>query len=88
MLLLAAVGRTFAAPWIPRMGIHGSTATARTLALVGGGHPAVAPIAAALADHSPRLVDWAPTIASVLGLDLPEAEGKDLVEAGGLRSVV
>jgi hypothetical protein len=81
LLLLAAPGRTFAAPWIPVSGIHGSIATERTLAIVGGGHPAVAEIAASIAARPPRLRDWAPTLASVLNIDLPEAEGIDLLDA-------
>jgi len=86
LLLLAAPGRTFAAPWIPVSGIHGSTATARTLAIVGGGHPAVAEIAGAISARPPRLRDWAPTLAGVLNIDLPDAEGIDLVRADAVNA--
>ena len=87
LLLLAAPGRTFAAPWIPLGGIHGSACTDRTLAIVGGGHPAVAEIAASISTHPPRLRDWSPTLAGVLGIDLPDADGTDLLEAVELKSV-
>jgi Type I phosphodiesterase / nucleotide pyrophosphatase len=86
LLLLAAQGRVFAAPWIPVTGIHGSTSTERTLAIVGGGHDAVADIAASIACRSPRLRDWAPTLAGLLGIDLPNAEGIDLLEVAEVES--
>jgi hypothetical protein len=75
LLLLAAPGRVFAAPWVPAGGVHGSTATARTLAIVGGGHPVVPGIAAWIEERPPRLQDWAPTLAGLLGIELPDADG-------------
>lgn len=57
---------------------HGGATTARTLAIVAGGHPAVVAIATAIGERPPHLADWAPTIASVLGLDLAETDGRDL----------
>jgi len=86
LLLLAATGRVFAAPWIPVNGIHGSLSTDRTLAIVGGGHPAVADIAGSIVDRSPRLRDWSPTLAALLGIDLPEADGFDMLESSVLES--
>jgi hypothetical protein len=86
LLLLAAPGRTFAAPWIPVSGIHGSTATDRTLAIVGGGHPAVAEIGASIAERPPRLRDWAPTLAGVLNIDLPAAEGVNLLSGDAVSA--
>jgi hypothetical protein len=86
LLLLAAPGRVFSAPWIPVAGIHGSTATDRTLAIVGGGHPAVADLAGSIAAASPRLRDWAPTLAALLDIELPEADGIDLLELPAMRS--
>ena len=80
LLLLAAPGRVFAGPSIPLAGIHGSAGTARTLAVVGGGHPAVSNIGRAIEERSPRLQDWAPTIACLLGIDLPLAEGLNMLE--------
>ena len=86
LLLLAAPGRVFAAPRIPTAGVHGSLSTDRTLAIVGGGHPAVSEIAASISARPPRLRDWAPTLASLLGIDLPDADGLDLIEAAELQT--
>lgn len=86
LLLLAAPGRTFAAPWIPAAGIHGSTSTDRTLAIVGGGHAAVKDIAASIGTRPPRLRDWSPTLAGLLGIDLRDAEGLDLLEVTELET--
>jgi hypothetical protein len=86
MLLLAAHGRVFAAPWIPVSGVHGSISTARTLAIVGGGHPAVGGIAASIVDRSPRLQDWGLTIGGLLEVALPDADGLDLLEVPEMRS--
>jgi arylsulfatase A-like enzyme len=57
---------------------HGGATTCRTLAIVAGGHPSVGAIATAIQDRPPHLADWAPTIASVLGLDLATTDGYDL----------
>lgn len=67
----------------PVRGFHGGPGAALTLAVIGGGHQAVAAIAAAIGDERlpPALADWAPTIAAVLGLDLGAVEGRNL--AGG-----
>src|SRR5439155_23889687 len=72
-LVEADVGRVFGSirPRLPG-GHHGGPGAARTVALVGGGHPAVPAIAAAVRTTPPHLVDWAPTIAAVLGLALPD----------------
>ena len=59
-------------------GYHGGPATARTVALVGGGHPHVPAIARTLARRRPHLADWAPTIAGVLGLELSPTDGVSL----------
>jgi hypothetical protein len=34
----------------------------------------------------PRLQDWAPTLAAILGLDLPDVDGIDLLEAAEMQS--
>jgi len=81
LLLLAQPGRTFAAPWIPDAGIHGSLCTGRTVAIVGGGHPDVGAIAESLEARAPKLQDWAPTLADVLGIELPAADGFDMLGA-------
>jgi arylsulfatase A-like enzyme len=57
---------------------HGGATTCKTLAIVGGGHPVVAVIATAIGERPPHLVDWAPTIAAVLGLEVGVMEGCDL----------
>jgi len=79
LLLLAAPGRVFAAPRLHPGGTHGSRSTSRTLAVVGGGHPFAPVIGRAIETTPPRLRDWAPTIASILSLDLPAADGDPIV---------
>ena len=59
-------------------GVHGGPGAAVTVAIVGGGHPAVPRIAAAIAGRPPYLADWAPTIAALLGVSMPTAEGRNL----------
>lgn len=59
-------------------GSHGGPNTTRNVAVVAGGHPAVARIAQCIAASPPHLADWAPTIAAVLGVEFPSAEGRDL----------
>lgn len=53
-------------------------AATRTLTVVGGGHPAVPAIARAVRDQPPHLADWAPTIAALLGLELPGGAVRNL----------
>lgn len=82
MIIAAArPGWIFSAPHLRPRGYHGGPATARTLAAVTGGHAAVPPIARALAARPPHLADWAPTIAQVLGLELPRVDGRSLLAA-------
>ncbi|TME86452.1 MAG: hypothetical protein E6I43_04305 [Chloroflexi bacterium] len=78
-ILGAKPGRIFAAPRYPAGGFHGAPLTARTVALVGGGHPAVRPIADAIGSRRPHLADWAPTIAPILGIDLGRVDGVNLL---------
>ena len=75
----AKPGHIFAAPRYPAGGFHGAPVTARTVALVGGGHPAVRPIADAIQAKRPHLADWAPTLAAVLGIDLGGVDGVNLL---------
>ena len=72
-------GRIAAAPRYSTGGFHGAPITTRTVALVGGGHPAVRRIAGAIATRRPHLADWAPTIAPLLGVDLGHVDGTDLL---------
>ena len=60
-------------------GFHGAPVTARTVALVGGGDPAVRQIAHAMTMKRPHLTDWSPTIASLLGIDLGSVDGLSLL---------
>jgi arylsulfatase A-like enzyme len=62
-------------------GVHGGPGTVETIAVVGGGHSAVPSIAAAIAERPPHLADWAPTIAALLGMPFPTAEGQTLASA-------
>jgi hypothetical protein len=79
VLLLAGPGEFFHDGPVPLLGLHGGPGTVRTVALVGGGHPAVPTLARAIATRPPRLRDWAPTIAGLLDLELPSATGRDLL---------
>jgi hypothetical protein len=47
---------------------------------VGGGHPITAALGRAVEASPPRLRDWAPTIAEILGVGLPAADGDPIVE--------
>ena len=80
-LLIAGAqpGRIFKAPRYSSGGFHGAPATARTVALVGGGHPHVQRMAAALTRRRPHLADWAPTLAPMLGVEMPGADGANLL---------
>lgn len=81
-LLIAGAqpGRIFAAPELPAGGFHGAPVTARTVALVGGGHPLVPRLAAGLQRRRPHLADWAPSIATILGLELGRVDGVSLLD--------
>jgi Type I phosphodiesterase / nucleotide pyrophosphatase len=75
----ARPGRIFKAPDYPAGGFHGAPATARTVALVGGGHPDARRLGAAVLRRRPHLADWAPTLAPLLGVELPGADGVNLL---------
>jgi len=75
----APPGREWHAGRTAHRGTHGGPSAARTLAIVGGGHPAAVGLACALRQRSPRLRDWAPTIAGLLGVPFAGAEGRDLL---------
>ena len=80
----AEPGRTFALPpgleLDHDLGQHGGATTRNQVAVVAGGHPAAASLAAAIADRPPDAADWAPTIAGLLGVQLPTATGRNLLE--------
>lgn len=75
----AKPGWIFSNHKLPAKGFHGGPATARTFAVVGGGHPAVPAIARAISGQPVQHADWAPTIAHVLGLRLPDVDGRNLL---------
>jgi len=81
LLLLAAPGRVFAGQRVHAGGTHGNRSTSRTLAIVGGGHPIASALGKAIDAAPPRLRDWAPTIAAILGVELPAADGDPIVES-------
>jgi arylsulfatase A-like enzyme len=61
------------------LGTHGGPRTRTQVAVVTGGHPAVARMATSLASRRVTAADWAPTIAALLDLDLPDATGRALL---------
>jgi len=75
----ARPGFIFHAPYLPPGGYHGGPATARTVAVVGGGHPAAGQIDRAIQARPPHLADWAPTIASLLRVELRDVDGRSLL---------
>jgi arylsulfatase A-like enzyme len=79
VLLMGHAGVAWHAGAVPLLGIHGGPSVRHTVAIVGGGHEAVRPLASAIAERPPELRDWAPTIARLLGVDLPHADGRDLL---------
>jgi len=79
-LAWAVPGRTFGTTGSPTpRGTHGGPRTRTQVAIVSGGHPAVEPLARALASRPVDATDWAPTMATLLGLDLPDATGRSLL---------
>jgi len=83
LILGARPGWIFAAPAHPSGGFHGGPATARTVAIVGGGHGAVPRIASAIARRRPHLATWAGVI-----LDLLEVQTSAKVSGDQARGVV
>jgi hypothetical protein len=72
-------GRTFGfVELATEPGTHGSPRTRTQVAVVTGGHPAAGRLAGAAAARSVSATDWAPTIAALLDLDLPDATGRAL----------
>jgi arylsulfatase A-like enzyme len=79
VLAWAEPGRAFGFTGTPtRHGTHGGPRTRAQVAVVTGGHPAVAPLGRAVADAAVTAADWAPTIAALLDLELPGATGRAL----------
>jgi hypothetical protein len=78
-IVWAEPGRAFGFKGTPtRAGTHGGPRSRAQVAVVTGGHPAVEPLARAVAATPVDAADWAPTIAALLGIDLPGATGRVL----------
>jgi hypothetical protein len=79
-LVWTTPGRTFGFAGSPTpLGTHGGPRTRTQVAVVTGGHAAVEPLARAVEAGSIEAADWAPTIATLLELDLPTATGRSLL---------
>ena len=77
-LATTAPGRAFGFGAVGQRGLHGGPATTAQVAIVAGGHPAVAATATELDGRRPNAADWATTFASLLDLDLLGATGRAL----------
>ncbi len=79
-LAWSAPGRAFGFEEMgTELGTHGGPRTRTQVAVVTGGHPSVGPLARALSTTEVSAVDWAPTVAALLDLDLPHATGRALI---------
>ena len=73
-------GRTFGFQELPtEPGTHGGPRTRTQVAVVTGGHPAAARLASRTSTRTVSAVDWAPTIATMLELELPHASGRSML---------
>jgi predicted AlkP superfamily pyrophosphatase or phosphodiesterase len=63
----------------PLRGVHGGAHTRTQVAVVSGGHSAVAGVASSLASRTPEAPDWAVTLADLLEVELAGATGRSLV---------
>ncbi|RZV45549.1 MAG: hypothetical protein EX269_09585 [Acidimicrobiales bacterium] len=73
-------GRVFGRRHKSINGQHGSPRTRTQVASVFGGHPVVKTLADELASTTPSATDYAPTMAALLGFDLPHATGRSLLQ--------
>ena len=79
-LAWSAPGRAFGfAEMGTERGTHGGPRTRAQVAVVTGGHRAVEPLVRAATAQPISATDWAPTIATLLGVALPNAAGRALV---------
>jgi len=81
-LAWSSAGRVFGHSHKNLNGQHGSPRTMTQVAAVFGGHPIVTNLAAAFASTTPSAIDYAPTIAALMGFDLPAATGRNLLPGG------
>jgi arylsulfatase A-like enzyme len=85
-LVWAIPGRAFGfADEATEFGTHGGPRSRAQVAVVTGGHSAVSALTTALQSRPMGASDWAPTIAELLDLDLPDATGRSLL-GGRARS--
>ena len=64
-------GRSFDEAPIPLLGQHGSPRCRTQMAIVSGGDPRAAPLAERIVTKRPSALDWAPTVADLLGIGEP-----------------
>ncbi len=64
-------GRSFDEAPIPLLGQHGSPRCRTQMAIVSGGDPRAAPLAERIVTKRPSALDWAPTVADLLGIGGP-----------------
>jgi hypothetical protein len=73
-------GRAFGFAGSPtHSGSHGGPRTRAQVAVVAGGHRAVEHLARAVETGPIHAADWAPTIATLLGMPFPSATGRNLL---------
>ena len=73
-------GRTFGFQELPtEPGTHGGPRTRTQVAVVTGGHPTAARLAQHTSARTVSAIDWAPTIATLLDLELPRASGRSMI---------
>lgn len=78
-LAWSSAGRVFGHGHKNLNGQHGSPRTMTQVAAVFGGHPIVNDLSAAFTSATPTATAYAPTIAALMGFDLPAATGRDLL---------
>ncbi len=78
-LVWSGAGRVFGQGRKNRLGQHGSPRTTTQVATVSGGHPIVPKLSEAVRCCSPHGSQWAPTVATLFGLSLPQATGLSLI---------
>jgi len=80
-LAWSSAGRVFGRRHKSINGQHGSPRTMTQVAAVSGGHPMVPRLATAMASSTPHATCYAPTIAQLLGFELPAATGVSLLSS-------
>ena len=79
-LAWAEPGRAFGfAGESTELGTHGGPRARAQVAVVTGGHPTVPRLSTSLGSRLAAAADWAPTVATLLDLDLPTATGRSLL---------